>query len=134
MSSSGRRPLLRRLAITLSLLLPCLKQVSDAFVFGVPASKLAACREHGAAASRATRFEASCQLPPSDYSGERRTEELYRQRYRGQVSCRAAGNAVMEPVVDTHTKFIGTRMVPAWPWRVSHSALAFFYQPSRTAV
>lgn len=119
MSSSGRRSLLRRVSIALGLLLPGLEQVSNAFVVGVPASKLAACQENAATASRANRFRASCQLPPSDYSGERRTEELHRQRYRGQVSCRAVGNAGIEPVVDAHTESIDTRMAPAWPLRLS---------------
>lgn len=118
--------MMRRLAIVLGLLLHSLEQVSDAFVFGVPASKLAACRENGATAcSMASRFAASCQLPPSDTSGERRTEELHRQRYRGQVSYRAAGNASIEPVTNGRVNCTSRRVVIASFTRPWHSSSTF---------
>lgn len=120
MSSSGRRPLMHRATIALGLLMPSLEQLSDAFVFGVPASNLATCREKcGTVSSMASRFAESCQLPPSDSSREQRTEDFRRHRYRGQVRCRAAGNASIEPVIDAHIYVTSPRMTSAWPLRRS---------------
>lgn len=120
MSSPRQRTLMHRVAIVLGLLFAGLEQVSNAFVFRIPPSKLATCRENDPTACAMAMVAESWQLLPSSERSSRAqgAEDLHRQRYRGQVGCYASCNTsiLIESAIDGHIIFISLN--------VSQSALA----------
>lgn len=95
MDSKGRRrPLMRRVAMTLGLLLPNFDQVSDAFVFHLPTPKQStaesSCRDHAAVVAASRAFESTSSLEARGGSSScvaagRQAAGIGRQRHRRQV-------------------------------------------------